>query len=218
MIVSAFLQFCALHPFLLLGLSIVLMCLIFYKAAKKHLLLSGFALMLPVFGVVNFIWGSEWNAAYVYRHGEKGTGTVIRINPTNTWINNVREVEYVCLIKTKDGETMNAAFFNNASVFYPDPELWMPPQIGEQFDVKYIPGNETNFIILTNDPGSAYSNKINCFKLLQKIASAKAAYEFDPSHAQNKKTYTALIRRYLQSPCDTNMKKAYELILQQTEK
>jgi hypothetical protein len=218
MIVSALLQFCTLHPFLLMLLLVASMLLIFYKTAKKsYILWTNFAWLLPLFGIANFIYGSDWNSSYVYKHGEKGTGIVIRIAPTNTWVNRVREVEYLCLIKTKDKQTLDAVFVNNDHLFYPKPKLWMPPQVGEQFDIKYIPGNESNFIILTRDPQSPYANKITCMEIMQQIASAQAAYNFDKTNTVSKKAYVRLLRRYIAAPCDENVKKAYTLLLERIE-
>lgn len=218
MIVPVLLQFCALHPFIVMVLLVAVMLFLFYRLRKPNQILwSNVFWLLPVFGVFNFIYGDNWNGRYVFRYGEKGTGVVLRIQPTNTWVNRVRQVEYQCLIKTQDGQTLNVTFANNMSIFYPKPELWMPPQIGETFDIKYISGNETNFVILTNDPNSDYSNKIQCTKLLQEIASAKAAYDFDKKDSAAKEAYVKLLRKYISKPCDEEVKKAYTLMLERME-
>lgn len=216
--VSVFLQFLALHPFAVMLICVALMLFLFYKVKNKNSRLVNLGWLLPVFGVLNFIWGDDWNGSYVYNHGQKGTGVVVKIVPTNTWVNKVREVEYECLIKTKEGKTFEAYFVNNDYIFYPKPELWMPPGVGEEFDVKYMPGNESNFIILTNDRESAYSNKLGCTKLLQEISAARVAYDFDTKNRKNAAAYRKLLKEYIAAPCDTNVQKAYMLLLEQMKK
>lgn len=207
--VSAFLYFCSQHGILLMFLLVFLtpVLWVFLRIRfPKGVMLS---LLLPVFGIVNLIFGSDWNANYVNKHGVKGTGVVIRIVPTNRWTNNVQEVEYECLIRTKEGKTIPAVFLNDGNAFFPQQEIWMPPMIGEQFSLKYIPGDETNFIILTNEPGSGYASKFTCTEKLMQISPAKAAYEFDPADPAKKKAYQKVLKEYLRAPCDTNLQKVY---------
>jgi hypothetical protein len=61
--ISVFLHFCATHPFLLMVILVTLMLVIFYKTNKndRTIYWSNLAWLLPVFGIVNFIWGDEWN-------------------------------------------------------------------------------------------------------------------------------------------------------------
>src|SRR3990167_1952773 len=101
---SNFLHFCAQHPFLLLPCSVFAMLLILYLGKKRFPKASKLALLLPVWGVINLIYAGDWNAEYVYNHGVKGEGVVVRLEPTDTWINEVQVVNYHCLIKTKSGK------------------------------------------------------------------------------------------------------------------
>ena len=213
--ISSILHFCAQHPFLLLPCSIFAMLLIFYLGRKKFPIASKLAIVLPIWGVINLIYGGEWNAEYVYNHGLKGTGVVISIEPTNNRINDVEVVNYHCLIKTKDGTTIKAYFENSGTVFYPQNSLELLPQIGEQFSVKYMANNAENFIILTNDSKSGFSNKMECTQLLQEIASAQAAYNFDPSDKEKAKAFRSMLNQFLKGPCDENIKTAYRLVLEQ---
>jgi hypothetical protein len=104
---------------------------------------------------------------------------------------------------------------SNDDIFYPEPKIRMLPGAGETFNIRYTPGNESNFVIVTNDVTSAYSNKLSCTKLLTQIAEAQTIYRFDPSNRGNKRAYAKLLRRFLKEPCDTNTKKAYEQVLKQ---
>lgn len=212
---SNFLHFCAQHPFLLLPCSIFAMLLILYLGRKRFPKASKLALLLPVWGVINLIYASDWNAQYVYNHGTKGTGVIVRVENTNNYINHVQVVNYHCLIKTKEGKTVKSYFENSGAAFYPANELEIPPQIGESFSVKYIPGDEENFIILTNDKNSGYSNKMNCTKLLQEMVSAQAAYNFDKSDDGNKRAYKRLVEKFLKEPCDTNLQRVYRMQLEE---
>lgn len=212
---SGFLHFCALHPFLLLPCSIFAMLLILYLGKKRYPKASKLALLLPVWGVINLIYGGDWNAEYVYNHGVKGTGVIVRIENTNNYVNHVQVVNYHCLIKTKEGKTVKSYFENSGDAFYPANELEIPPQIGESFSVKYIEGDEENFIILTNDVKSGFSNKINCTKVLQEMVSAQAEYNFDKTNSGNKHKFKRLVEKFLQAPCDTNLQRVYRMQLEE---
>lgn len=212
---SSFLRFGALHPFLILPCSIILMLLILYFGRKRFPKASLLALLLPVWGVINLIYGGDWNAEYVYNHGVKGTGVIVRVENTNNYINHVQVVNYHCLIKTKEGKSIKTYFENSGAVFYPANELEMSPQIGESFSVKYIEGDEENFIILTNDRKNGFSNKINCTKLLQEMVSAQATYNFDKTNAGNKRAYKQLVEKFLKEPCDTNLQRVYRMQLEE---
>ncbi|ASS50677.1 MAG: hypothetical protein A3D31_14030 [Candidatus Fluviicola riflensis] len=191
------------------------MLLILYLGKKRFPKASKLALLLPVWGVINLIYAGDWNAEYVYNHGVKGEGVVVRLEPTDTWINEVQVVNYHCLIKTKSGKTVETYFENNGDAFYPANELEIPPQIGETFSVKYMEGDEENFIILTDDKKSGYSNKINCTKLLQELVSAQAAYNFDKTNAGNKRQFKHLVEKFLKAPCDTNLQRVYQMQLEE---
>jgi len=206
---SAILYFCSHYALLLLFLACFLTPLIWAFFLRKRKKRGFFLLLFPLFAVLNLIYGTEWNNDYVAKHGVKSTGVVLRIVPTNRWVNHVQQVSYECLIRTKNGKTTEVQFVNNGNIFYPEQELWIPPTIGETFPVKYIPNDPQNFIILTNEPGSQYSSKFSCTEILMKIAPAKTAYEFDRNDPARKKTYRNILEQYLQTPCDTNLQKMY---------
>lgn len=212
---SNFLSFGAHHPFLILPCSIIAMLLIFRFGKKRYPKASMLALLLPVWGIINLIYGGDWNREYVYNHGVKGTGVIVRVENTNNYVNRVQVVNYHCLIKTKEGKTVKTYFENSGDAFYPPNELEIPPQIGESFSVKYIEGDEENFIILTNDVKSGFSNKINCTKVLQEMVSAQAEYNFDKTDAGNKHKFKRLVEKFLQAPCDTNLQRVYRMQLEE---
>lgn len=211
---SNFLHFCSLHPFLILPGSIIAMLLIYHFGRKRYPKASNLVLLLPVFGVINLIYGGDWNKEYVYNHGVKGTGVIVRIENTNNYVNRVQVVNYHCLIKTNENKTVKAYFENSGDAFYPANELELAPQIGESFSIKYIPGDEDNFIILTNDIKSNFSNKINCTQLLEELVSAQAAYNFDKTDAGNKRAFKRSVEKFLQTPCDTNLQNVYRIQLE----
>lgn len=210
---SSILHFGSLHPFLILPCSIIAMLLIYRLGKKRYPKASNFALLLPVLGIINLIYAGDWNRDYVYKHGVKGTGVIVRVENTNNYVNRVRVVNYHCLIKTKENKTIKTYFENSGDAFYPSNEMELAPQVGESFSVKYIPGDEDNFIILTNDVKSNFSNKVNCSKLLEELVSAQAAYNFDKVDKSNKSAYKQLVVKFLQTPCDTNLQRVYRMQL-----
>lgn len=213
---SHILYFLSAHGFLLVPLAVVLMLIVMAVGRKKYP--SGSKLLgisILVFAILNLIWGGSWNAAYVHKHGVRGEAVVTKIVPTNNYINEERVVEYHCLLRTRSGKVVKVLFENSADIFYPKTDLWMPPTVGESFTVRYIAGHEVNFIIPTDDAESSYAEKLRCTELLEDIASAKAAFEFDKKNTSNKKTYVRLLETYISQDCDTNLTKAYSLELEQ---
>jgi hypothetical protein len=191
------------------------MLLVLYLCRKRYPRASILALLLPVWGVINLIYAGDWNAEYVYNHGVKGKGVIVRVEATNNYINHIQVVNYHCLIKTKKRKTVKTYFENSGDAFYPANELEMPPQIGESFSVKYIEGDEENFIILTNDSKNGFSNKINCTKLLQEMVSAQATYNFDKTNTSNKRAFKQLVEKFLKEPCDTNLQRVYHMQMEE---
>lgn len=213
---SHILYFLSAHGFLLVPLAVVLMLIVMAVGRKKYP--SGSKLLgisILIFAILNLIWGGGWNASYVHKHGVRGEAVVTKIVPTDTYINEERVVEYHCLLRTQSGKVVNVLFENSADIFYPKTDLWMPPTVGESFTVRYIAGHEVNFIIPTDDAKSSYAGKLRCKELLEDIASAKAAFEFDKKNTSNKKTYVRLLETYISQDCDTNLTKAYSLELEQ---
>lgn len=212
---SHVLYFLSAHGFMIVPLAIVLMLIVLAIWRKKYPVASRFlAVSLVAFAIVNLIWGGTWNASYVHKHGVRGEAVVTKIVPTNNYINDVQVMEYRCLLRTQSGKVFSVSFENSGDIFYPQTDLWMPPAIGESFTVRYMEGHEANFIIPTDDKKSSYSNKVQCIELMQEIASAKAAYEFDRKNTENRKSYKTLLQQFIQQDCDTNLQKVYRMELE----
>lgn len=211
---SHILHFLSAHGFLLVPLAVVTMLILFAVGKRKYPTGSKFlGIVIVVFSIINLIWGGSWNAAYVHKHGIRGEAVVTKIVPTNNYINEVQVMEYHCLLRTKSGKVVPVLFENNGDIFYPTTDLWMPPAIGETFTVRYISGHEENFIIPTDDPKSHYADKLRCKKLIEQIATAKAAYLFDKKNSGEKNTYKNLLKQFIQLDCDTNLTKVYQMEL-----
>ena len=215
---SKFLHFLSHNPFLVLFGSIFggIALVIFFAFIKKGI--AVFFLLFPVFGIVSFICGSDWNDSFVNENGMKGTAVVTQFAPTGTIINDVEEIKYSTLIKTTSGATVESAFYNNNHTFYPKPNLFIPPSVGEIFTVKYIPGDEHNFIICTADSTSPFANQLDCVEALKHLATAQAKYSLDSTNVLFKKEYEKALGDLLNAPCDTNLNMTYREQLQELEK
>jgi hypothetical protein len=207
---SNLLQYLSQHVFLILALSVIIMTIGFMVLIKKRPVFLVMLFLLPVFGVVNLFCSAGWNAKYVYENGVEGDAVVTSIEPTNNYMNNVQVFKYHCTIKTATGKQVKAVFENNLDLLYPQDEPGALPAVGEIFKVKYIPTDEDNFVILTNkDP------KQKCMKLLENITAAQALYQLDKTNPENKRAYKTEINIFLKEPCDTNVQKAFTLLLEQ---
>lgn len=207
---SNLLQFLSQHIFLILPLSIMLMLVGFFILNKKKSSLKFVLLFLPVFGVLNLIYSSDWNTNYIVKNGVEGEGVVTSIEPTNSYMNHVRIFEYHCTLITATGKQVNVVFENNAALLYPKDELNYLPTIGSVFKVKYIPTDEDNFVILVNK-----SSEQGCLKLIQDIGSANALYQLDKTNLTNKNQLKKELQLFLKAPCDTNIQKGFQLLFDQ---
>jgi hypothetical protein len=212
---SKILHFLSLHTFLILFLFVFggIFATIFFVVKRKAIALLFF--FFPILGFVNMFLGSAWNDNYVGRHGVKGTAVITQIAPTGVMINHTREMKYSTLVKTSQGTTVESAFTNNGQTFYPPTSLFLPPAIGEIFTVKYIPGDETNFVICTDDSSSAYANQLDCIGILKRVESTGAKYHLDSTNAAFRQEYKAAITDLLNAPCDSNLKMTYTIEQQQ---
>lgn len=208
--ISNILQFLSQHVFLILPLSIILMVAGFLVFNKKKSFIKVFLLFFPVFGIINLIYSSDWNTNYIIKHGVEGEGVVTSIVPTNNYINHVQIFEYNCTLKTATGKQVKVVFENNEALLYPKDRLNFLPTIGSVFKVKYIPTDEDNFVILTNK-----SPEQHCLKLMQNIGSANALYQLDKSNLNNKYQLKKELQHFLKAPCDTNVQKGFQLLLDQ---
>lgn len=211
---SSILHFLSNHGFMVLPLTILLTVFSFLLLRKKFPKGIFVVFLFPVFGIVNLINGGEWNASYVYKNGVKGEAVIVSIVPTNNYINHVQVVEYNCLIKLSNGKQVKAMFENNGSVFYPQNSSFLVPVVGKVFTVKYMEGDEANFIIPTDVSNPEY----NCLELMQKISEAQAAFQLDKTNAKNKSIYKSRVQEFMKAPCDTNLKRAFQLQLNQMNK
>jgi hypothetical protein len=202
------------HPYLVLILSVFVCCgLIAYSIARKKPLVI-FAVLILILGILNIIWGYEWNDEYVEKNGVHGTGVVTEIKPTNIEINDVEEVEYITLLKLSDGRTAEGVFTNNGKTFYPRLSAWQPPSVGEVFSVKYIDRDPSNFIICTTD-SSEYAIRILCYSAIDRLQKAAAKYQLDKSNAMFKVEYKVAIEGLLKVGCSADQKIMYKIILEQ---
>ncbi|WP_430402835.1 hypothetical protein [Fluviicola sp.] len=208
--ISNTLQFLSQHVFLILPLSIILMVAGFLVFNKKKPFIKFVLLFFPIFGVINLIYSSDWNTNYIIKHGVEGEGVVTSIVPTNNYINHVQVFEYNCTLKTATGKQVSVVFENNEALLYPKDQLNYLPTIGSVFKVKYIPTDEDNFVILTHK-----SPEQHCLKLMQNIGSANALYQLDKSNLNNKNRLKKELQLFLKAPCDTNVQKGFQLLLDQ---
>lgn len=208
MIPSKFFHFISLHSFPVLFISIFVGIILFVISVIKKRRIALLFILFPPLGIVSFIWGSDWNDRFVDEHGVKGTAVVTQVAPTGVTVNDVQEVKYTTLIKTATG-TVESAFYNNGHTFYPKTDDFTPPPIGQVFTVKYIPDDESNFIICTADSTSAFSNQLDCTEVLTRLAAAQAKYRLDSLNVGFRQGYAKALRELLNAPCDTGLNGIY---------
>ena len=161
-IVSYALHFNQHHSILIAIATLVAMFPIAFL--KKRFYLAAFIML---FGLLNFGFNSDLNRWYVHQHGARGTGSITEARPSNVVINKRPQTEFDVLLKVKDGQIIKSSFNSYDEIFINESEegpaeYSIPPEIGEEFTILYMPGDLKNFAIVVDDYKSAYGRRLHC--------------------------------------------------------
>jgi hypothetical protein len=141
----------------------------------------GFLVVLGiVFGGINAFTSHIVNSLFLNAFGVRGSAVIVHARETNTMLNYQYVWEYDVVLKTSDGKDVAATFTTDTSSIYPvRNEILIPPE-GQSFVVKYVPGFERNFVIMSDE--SEYGRERAIRADLEPVKKAEGQLAADPAN------------------------------------
>lgn len=161
----------------------------------RYLFIFGFFLLF-----FNFFAGHFLDAELIHWAGEKGLAKITDSYATSTQYNNRNVDGYHTLIKTKDGQIIEATFQDDDFNVYPNQNSVTYPPVGAVFHVSYLKHFPTVFVIITND-NSPWANDQYCGKLKETYEMAINKYNFDRSNPVYRKACISAIQAIISHQC-----------------
>lgn len=159
-----------------------------------------------LFTIVYFIAGPSIATSLVYHLGEKGAATITGSYPTGDIYNNQRVYGYDVLIHTAAGGIVQTRFEEDDFNVYPSSNDIDYPDVSDLFNVRYLPGYPSDFVIVTNDdsPWALSLQKAQrCDDMKTTLLAARAKYAFDRGNAAYRTSYISDIRSFIAQKCYT---------------
>lgn len=133
-----------------------------------------------VFGGINAFTSHIVNSLFLNAFGVKGSGVIVHSRETNYMLNYQYVWEHDVVLKTADGQDVATTFTTDTASIYPvRNEILIPPE-GQTFVVKYIPGFERNFVIMSDE--SEYGKERLIRADLEPVKKAESQLAVDPGN------------------------------------
>lgn len=191
--ISAVLYFLNHHPvwaFLVLaGL------FLFIGLLRKKAWYALWGFLVPM---ANIFCAHMLNAWFLSAYGVKSTAVITHEEQTNSTLNDEYIWDYDALVKTQDGKDVITGFSTMSASIYPIRNRILIPPMGEQFVVKFIPGYEKNFVILSDE--SMYGIMRVIYEKKEKIEKARRMFEASPNNQEFKQAYRDAMTEFVDDP------------------
>lgn len=191
--ISAVLFFLSQHP----GWSFPILAGIFLLIAllRKNGWYALFALLVPM---ANIFCAHMLNAWFLNAYGERSTAVITHGEETNSMLNDQYIWDYDALVKTLDGKDVITGFSTMSASIYPIRNRILIPPIGDKFVVKFIPGYEKNFVILSDE--SLYGILQVIYEKKGQIEKARRMFEASPNNEEFKQAYRTAMQAFVDDP------------------
>jgi hypothetical protein len=196
-ILSAVFYFLAYHP----GLAIPVIILFFVLAgvvlAQWTKQKGGYILGVVglIVGPFNSLTGPFCNSLFLNAVGVEGTGIIVHKTQTDIMLNYQYVWAYDVVLKAQDGRETATTFTTNDACIYPiRNEILIPPQ-GQSFVIKYVPGFERNFVIMSDE--SQYGKQRLIEQDFQPVEKAHAQLEVSPNNPAFIGEYRKAVQTFL---------------------
>ncbi len=144
---------------------------------------GGGLILAGVLGLVLFRFFGSWlTNPLIYHNGETGEGVITGQYRTADVFNYQQVIGFNVVIRKADGGAVRTSFRSDSFNVYPSANEVRYPQVGERFNVRYLPVHPEDFVIITDDD-SPYARGLRCGDLLQELAAAARASNFAPGDA-----------------------------------
>jgi hypothetical protein len=207
--ISYILFFLNHHPFwsfLIIGALFLL-----FASLTKKWIFSLFALLLPV---ANIFCAHMLNAWFLNKYGEKSTAVVTHGEQTNSTLNDAYIWNYDAVVKTLDGKDILTGFSTSSASIYPIRNRIIIPPVGQRFVIKFIPGYEKNFVILSDE--SVYGKMRIISEKRELVEKAKRTFEASPGNAEFRQAYREAMLQFVndgENALDSSAVEMYKAIL-----
>jgi hypothetical protein len=196
-ILSAIFYFFSHHPFLALPAIPLIFLFIAGVIATWRKQPAWYLLVIPgmILGGFNVFLGHFVNSSFLNAAGVEGTGYIVHSRRTNDMLNNQYVWAYDVVLKMQDGRDITTSFDTWSASIYPlRNEILIPPQ-GEPFVIKYVPGFERNFVIMSDE--SKYGRQRLIEQDLEPVRKAYAQLDVSPDNPAFIDEYHKAIQTFL---------------------
>lgn len=148
------------------------------------------------------LWGPSLNHAFLLAYGQRAEGVITAQRDTSVRVNHRDARRFEVLFKDSAGATQRTDFPTWAPMVHPSSAFDSPryPQQGERFELAYVPGAESNFVILgTGD--APFARALACEALSTPLGDATRAREFAPDNDAIVATWREAMQRYIDGDC-----------------
>lgn len=158
--------------------------------------------VIPAFLVpmANIFCAHMLNAWFLNAYGVLSTAVITHEEQTNSTLNDNYIWDYDALVKTQDGKDVITGFSTMSAAIYPIRNTILIPPMGEPFMVKFIPGYEKNFVILSDE--SLYGKMRAIYERKEPVEKARRMFEASPANEEFKQAYLKAMQTFVEDPAN----------------
>jgi hypothetical protein len=206
---SSILFFLSHHP----GWSFLIIFTLFFLLCyfTKKWIFGIAAFLVPI---ANIFCAHMLNAWFLNAYGEKSTAVIIHEEQTNSTLNDAYIWDYDAVVKTLDGKDVITGFSTMSAAIYPVRNSIIIPPVGQRFLIKFIPGSEKNFVILSDE--SDYGKMRIISKKKEVVEKARRTFESNPGNGEFKQEYRNAMQKFVndgENAMDSSAVELYKAIL-----
>lgn len=148
-------------------------------------------LLIPlgiILGISNVLVGPDLAAVLIHSFGVQSQATVTGTYATGNIYNDRQVMGHHVLIRTAEGQMVEASFEDDDFNVYPPANGVTYPRDGDQFNVSHLARFPADFVIISND-NSPWAKSLRCHDLLSALRQADNKRQFAPESAPYRKAY-----------------------------
>ncbi len=174
--------FPAVTPFILFPVFFLIAHLIRNNLENIH---SGL-LFLAICGVIgaityeNFVRGPEHYNSFLEQRGAELDAAVTVIKKSESIFPSEDGNEVAISFQDESGTTIETSYMTHDRRYFPPLHApVVPPEPGDRIRIRYYPGAETGFLVLSDPKKSIYGGKIACNEAKHQLAVAEKGFRFE---------------------------------------
>ena len=221
-LLSKLLHFATYHPLKFLIISVVVTSFVTSLVSKITKTEGAFAAIPIVFflSIGNLIAGHWINAFFIHNVGVYGKAIIVDSGDAGFMINDWEASYYDILVTTEEGQEILTNGTDMSIPLYPLRNTILMPPIDEEFVVKYVPGDEENFVIMADD--SNYGKRRLLGEARQPVERARHLYEASSENLDFVQQYREALQTFISEQAgiasDDQIQRYHEALQGLTEK